>query len=355
MQPWSIRSKLDKLQLMLDNLRMANTTSRRPCRIAIYNSYKTSEFKAIVHFGFSAFQTILKSKYYNNFLKFVYAMNIGNGDKTIKDDASTVELLMNEFGFEFENLYTTRHCSSNIHSMQHAHLSIQYIGPFFTYSTFFFESINRILKSLAHGTIEHSKQLIKNLELFRTSIIHYDSPIYPRLLSNLCEQLLNEKKATMNNTVNLPKPSQFTYHSYTDFLSGIFGLGNITFYDTIYYNNTRYEINIQHSRKTDDSCIMFNQLNSAEMHLGFVSAIITLDNNNENIYFLMNKIVIKRMFKIKLLNQTEIFLSNSWICLVEKDSLVLIRPVDVQQKLVYRFLTEKQLHVFKYPNLKESR
>ncbi|CAF4424851.1 unnamed protein product [Didymodactylos carnosus] len=238
--------------------------------------------------------------------------------------------------------------------MQHAHLSIQYIGPFFTYSTFFFESINRILKSLAHGTIEHSKQLIKNLELFRTSIIHYDSPIYPRLLSNLCEQLLNEKKATMNNTVNLPKPSQFTYHSYTDFLSGIFGLGNITFYDTIYYNNTRYEINIQHSRKTDDSCIMFNQLNSAEMHLGFVSAIITLDNNNENIYFLMNKIVIKRMFKIKLLNQTEIFLSNSWICLVEKDSLVLIRAVDVQQKLVYRFLTEKQLHVFKYPNLKES-
>ncbi|CAF0750502.1 unnamed protein product [Didymodactylos carnosus] len=43
MQPWSVRSKLDKLQLIiLDNLRMPNTTSRRPRRIAIYNSYKAS-------------------------------------------------------------------------------------------------------------------------------------------------------------------------------------------------------------------------------------------------------------------------------------------------------------------------
>ncbi|CAF4480018.1 unnamed protein product, partial [Didymodactylos carnosus] len=253
---WSIRSKLNDIQLLLDNLRMPSTISRRPRRISNFYKYKASEFKAIVHFGFSIFHNILKLKYYNNFLKFVYAMNIANGDKMINDDVQSIKILMNDFVNEYQNLYIIRHCNSNIHSMQHVYLSVERLGPMCMYSTFFFENINRILKSLGHGTIDHSKQLIKNLELFRSSLIHYDTPMYPRLLSNLCEQLLNERKTRTIDTFTLPKPSQLTYNSYSDYLSGIPGLNNLTFYDSIRYNNIRFETNILHSRTTDDSCIM---------------------------------------------------------------------------------------------------
>ncbi|CAF1286620.1 unnamed protein product [Didymodactylos carnosus] len=285
-------------------------------------------------------------------------MNIGNGESTTVDDAQHVYVLLNDFVREYKSLYTIRHCSSNVHTMQHAHLSLKSAGPFYLYSTFFFENVNRVLKSLAHGTIDHNKQLISHLESFRVALIHYESSSYPNILANYCNELIGEKKQRKSTSHFHLTRTVKSYEQYNKFFSGIPNLNYVDYYDSVIYNNLHYETHSMHRKTTDDSCVMFKQMNSEQLYLGFIAAIITVNQDKQAFYFLINNITIRDLFRIKYLDNNgtkhQKIVNNAWNCEINKDLLMLIRPQDVEQKLVHRLISTRQVHVFRYPNLFQS-
>ncbi|CAF1386567.1 unnamed protein product, partial [Didymodactylos carnosus] len=65
------------------------------------------------------FHHTLPTTDYQIFLKFVAAINIANSTSTNDTDVYIVQQLLDQLVEEFEHLYTQRHMSSNVHSIQH--------------------------------------------------------------------------------------------------------------------------------------------------------------------------------------------------------------------------------------------
>ncbi|CAF0992464.1 unnamed protein product [Didymodactylos carnosus] len=128
--------------------------------------------------------------------------------------------MLDDFDKEFDTLYTVRRHNSNIHTMRHVHLSLKRQAPLYEYTTFFFENLNKILKSLAHGTVEHPKQLISSIELFRSALFHIQTPSYPLLLLSYVKDLLDEKTKASTAT-SLLTPAVKCYRRYEPFFSDI--------------------------------------------------------------------------------------------------------------------------------------
>ncbi|CAF1303278.1 unnamed protein product [Didymodactylos carnosus] len=166
------------------------------------------------------FEKFLPKKFYNHFLKFVFAMNIGNGQHQNLNDIQHVTEMLDDFDKESDTLYTVRHHNSNIHTMRHVHLSLKRQAPLYEYTTFFSENMNKILKSLAHGTVEHPKQLISSIELSRSALFHIQTPSYPLLLLSYVKDLLDEKTKASTAT-SLLTPAVKCYRRYEPFFSDI--------------------------------------------------------------------------------------------------------------------------------------
>ncbi|CAF0915613.1 unnamed protein product [Didymodactylos carnosus] len=120
---WYIGKDIDKLEKLLKNLQMPSTTSRVPRSVKKYLKFKGSEYKAILHFGFTAFQNILPHKYYEHMLKLVCAINIANADYTpdhvYLSEIECVRRLLNDFYREAQKLYGIRHMNSEYSSINY--------------------------------------------------------------------------------------------------------------------------------------------------------------------------------------------------------------------------------------------
>ncbi|CAF1189495.1 unnamed protein product [Didymodactylos carnosus] len=283
-------------------------------------------------------------------------MNIGNGQHQNLNDIQHVTEMLDDFDKEFDTLYTVRHHNSNIHTMRHVHLSLKRQAPLYKYTTFFFENMNKIIKSLAHGTVEHPKQLISSIELFRGALFHIQTPSYPLLLLSYVKDLLDEKTKASTAT-SLLTPVVKYYRRYEPFFSAIPYLMNIKHYDCIIYNGVRYETIVTTKKKTNDSCVLYKKPLTNQLAIGFIACIITV-NNDDNRFIVINTLKINDYFQVKFyaLNGTKRTenIKNAWLCQIDENELAIIKPSDIDQKLGHRNIDNRLIHVFKYPNLKES-
>ncbi len=140
-EEWSCHSHLHELSFMLQSFRFPSTTARRPRSLIKFRKLKANELRMVLLFGFVIFKRILRTKYYDHFLKLVVAIHFAEYRHLTVDMVENVKSLLHEFLIEYPKLYTTRHNHQVVHSLNHVGQTIYDYGPLTSYSTFHFESI----------------------------------------------------------------------------------------------------------------------------------------------------------------------------------------------------------------------
>ena len=101
---------------------------------------KANELRMVLLFGFVIFKKTLNAKYYDHFLKLVFAMHFSENRCITATTVIHVKNLLHEFLVEFPQLYTIRHNQQVVHSLNHIGQTINDYGPLTSYSTFYFEN-----------------------------------------------------------------------------------------------------------------------------------------------------------------------------------------------------------------------
>ena len=91
---------------MLQSFRFPSTTARRPRSLIKFKKLKANELRMILLFGFVIFKNILKSKYYDHFLKLVVAIHFSEYRAVTVNMMNNVKILLHEFLIEYPKLYT---------------------------------------------------------------------------------------------------------------------------------------------------------------------------------------------------------------------------------------------------------
>ena len=139
-EDWSCYDYHHELSSMLQSFRFPSTTSRRPRSLLKYKKLKANESRMVLLFGFVIFKTALNTKYYNHFLKLVFAIHFSEYRCVTTKMVENVKSLLYGFLIEFPQLYTVRHNQQVVHSLHHIGQTMSDYGPLTSYSTFHFEN-----------------------------------------------------------------------------------------------------------------------------------------------------------------------------------------------------------------------
>lgn len=137
---WSCYNQLQELSSMLQSFRFPSTTSRRPRSLTKFKKFKANELRIVLLFGFVIFKKALNAKYYDHFLKLVFAIHFAENRCVTVTMVDNVKNLLHQFLIEFAQLYTVRHNQQVVHSLHHIGQTIYDYGPLTSYSTFYFEN-----------------------------------------------------------------------------------------------------------------------------------------------------------------------------------------------------------------------
>lgn len=125
----------------LSLIKYPSTSTRVPRSILKYYQYKGNELRAICLYGFSAFCHALPIKYARHFLMLVIAVHLSESRSLDRRQIDDIQILLDQFLRQFRDLYTNRHNTQSIHSLQHVAASVMDFGSLGNYSTFNFENI----------------------------------------------------------------------------------------------------------------------------------------------------------------------------------------------------------------------
>lgn len=137
---WSCYHQQQELSSMLQSFRFPSTTSRRPRSLIKFKKLKANELRMVLLFGFVIFKKTLNAKYYDHFLKLVFAIHFAESRCVTVEMVYDVKNLLHQFLIEFPKLYTVRHNQQVVHSLNHVGQTIDDYGPLTSYSTFYFEN-----------------------------------------------------------------------------------------------------------------------------------------------------------------------------------------------------------------------
>lgn len=140
-EDWSCYNDIHHLSSMLGSFRFPSTTARRPRSLVKFMKLKANELRIILLFGFVIFKNVLKSKYYDHFLKLVVAIHFAENRAVTVNMVNNIKTILHEFLIEYPKLYTARHNQQVVHSLHHIGETVQNFGPLTSYSTFHFENI----------------------------------------------------------------------------------------------------------------------------------------------------------------------------------------------------------------------
>jgi hypothetical protein len=140
-EEWSIAGKLDKLNLLLGQVRFPSSTTRRPRPIMKFHKYKGNELRSLLLFAYSIFEDVLGRHYYSHFLLLVLIMHLSESRALHRDWLDNLKHLCTQFVLIFPRLYSGRHNVQVVHSLVHVADTVKAFGPLSNYSTFNFESL----------------------------------------------------------------------------------------------------------------------------------------------------------------------------------------------------------------------
>ena len=140
LEDWSVNNRLNELQLVFRRLHLPSNTSRLPRSLTLYSKFKANEMRILLLYGHIIFKNVLKTKYYNHFLKLVLMMHLSENRRIYPSYVGVIDRLGKSFVAKFPKLYTARHCVQVVHSLVHIADTVHDFGPVHTFTTFQFEN-----------------------------------------------------------------------------------------------------------------------------------------------------------------------------------------------------------------------
>jgi hypothetical protein len=131
---------MKEIDQYLLSIKYPSNSVRIPRSLTKHLKFKANELRAICLFGFPAFCTVLPLAYARHFLLLVIAMHIAESQLISASDILKMGLLFERFLRLYPSLYTERHNTQAVHSLQHIAASVEDYGPLSNYSTFNFEA-----------------------------------------------------------------------------------------------------------------------------------------------------------------------------------------------------------------------
>ncbi|CAM4767431.1 unnamed protein product [Rotaria magnacalcarata] len=347
-EDWSCYYYHDELSSMLQSFRFPSTTSRRPRSLLKFKKLKANELRMVLLFGFVIFKKALNAKYYNHFLKLVFAIHFSENRCVTATMIGNIKSLLHEFLIEFPKLYTVRHNQQVIHSLNHIGQTVNDYGPLNSYSTFHFENNLGMIMRTIKGTRREEIEMIGNLNMFRSACFHLqDSAINDEIRSYI-EKILYGRGYYASSTYTAK-----TIHSTgaIERISKLFSNRKLRFFSSYKIGRVRYTtVDYSNTKVVDDSAVLF-QVND-EIHFGLINSIFTDDDDETlvEIWPLSNP----KDFYI-LINGKNIDMPSIQEGKLEKnDNFYYVSACDIIEKCVYWRNKSNDFIFFRYPNLEES-
>ena len=130
--------------------------------------WKASEFRNfLLYWGIPTLKGILSTNYLLYFACLAKAIFILSLDTIQPNDLIVAETLLFEFVKGFEDLYSLRYMTINVHQLVHLADSVRRTGPLFAKNCSIFEDLNGFIVSHLHGTQSIESQVIKTINLIQ--------------------------------------------------------------------------------------------------------------------------------------------------------------------------------------------
>lgn len=161
-ETWYIGRKISYIDQHLITLKPPKEITRTPRSLSTIKYWKASEWRHwLLYYSPILLNGILPNMFYNHLCLLVSAMFILLQQSISLRDIQTAKTKLILFVIQMEQLYGLQHVSYNCHQLTHIASSVLNWGPLWATSCFIFESNNRVLKGLFHGTQAVSSQIMR--------------------------------------------------------------------------------------------------------------------------------------------------------------------------------------------------
>lgn len=301
---------------------------------------------------------ILPKKYYRHWLLFVVSAHILLKEKATEQEIRYAEESLIKFHNGIEDLYGKQYMTFNVHTLKHVIKYVKYFGSLWAWSTFCFESYNRVIKGLYHGTQCIIDQIFKGY--FRLKLIKSQRDVFSREecseeARSLFIKLMN--KCRIKNCIQYNDDLRLFCCSGYELSDLERNLLEIHFQDIvlnvekcdryIYKNILFHSINYGRLQKRNNSCFI-----TEDNKLFIVDKVIklTLENSDDE-----RVVIIAR--KIEVLNKQltrHVETPNCVIVGRQTNDLSIVDASSISRKCVYMVLEEEKIIVIPVVNSIET-
>lgn len=300
----SIDSQFSNIQTSKDITRCPQNRSINDC-----HKWKASEYRNfLLLFGPIVLMNVLKSSYYEHFLKLSKSIYIFNKSLITRDEFQDASRLIIEFVDEFEMLYGEAGMKYNVHALIHIPSCVLNLGPLHCYSLFAYESKNNFVNHYVNGTNNVIQEATSKISLYQKNFL--GQHLKP---SKYCVPYLRMEDISV---LSKPKKAELTVHQkilinrhlHESLLEVKYFIKNRTYFEVL---------NKDKKKKTCDSYILLKS-----GIFGYIEKIL-IDNNE--IF-----IIICEEFTVSHMNQHQTFVRKNITSNVQYSS-----ALDISKKVLF--------------------
>ena len=210
-EPFNISAKIQDIDKRLSEIKPPNTISRLPRSIdSNRKHFKANELRCfLLFYGAVVLNGILPNVYYEHFMFLSEAIYLLSSSEITPDMLAKADALLQHFCLIFDELYSERSHTINIHSLLHLTEDVFNLGPLWTHSCFAFESFNGQLLKFIHGTQSIAFQIVTAV-----SSLKKIPEVVKTLLPGTQEYLFYKK---LNNESTTESDQNLTYYAGNNF------------------------------------------------------------------------------------------------------------------------------------------
>lgn len=143
---------------------------RKPNSFKNFQSFKASEYRAILLYFHPIFAGILPKKYYDHFRLLSSAIYILLSSKITPENLNIADQKLQQFVVQFEVFYGKEYMTMNVHGLTHIAEHVKNLGPLWSYSLFPFEQYNGKLKKYVTSSNDILSQITTKYLIERNAI-----------------------------------------------------------------------------------------------------------------------------------------------------------------------------------------
>ncbi len=172
--PWYIGRDIEQIERRLLDIQLPASITSPPSSISLRKYWKASEYRHfLLFYSLPCLFGTLAQKYIDHLLLLVQATYILLLDSISPQNIDTADALLKAFVGRFESLYAKCHVSINVHILVHAAASVKNWGPLWSHSAFLYETQNRHLQKLFHGTQAVAEQIVNTFNLYQHVLCYF--------------------------------------------------------------------------------------------------------------------------------------------------------------------------------------